>query len=314
MTMKKRIAAVALALIVGFCMVAPTKISHGKSTDAEKALANALASGKIDYNKYMNYNIADFDGDGNKDLFLATDGQAYIYSYVSGAVKQILKPFSVEYVLAYDSKKKVFWMWGDGDGGWCYAYKLKNNKLTLSCKYVCRWKGGKIVFEYKKKGHKTKRISKKKYMSACKYAEKWYKQTSKKNIIKMLDPEESNPSASEDGVYTIDASVIDNYGQDGNSFYVEAVDGWEFGKRPYCGWGEATKASKDTGLKYISFEMDDDCIYTQHNVDSTDDEYDEISYEEFSSYISDAQQYSVNFGVEIYVIDGKIYRLGIQCS
>lgn len=162
--------------------------SKSKHTAAGKAFAAALSDGTIKCDTPVNFNIADIDGDGIKDLFLCNNSleSADAYAYKSGKITKILT-FTPDMVLQYDSKKKIFWMTGEGGCGWVYAYKYKNGKLLEKYSYFSdQTRDGKIVYKYQKKGKKAKKISHKKYTAAWRYAQKWYKETTKENLIKKL--------------------------------------------------------------------------------------------------------------------------------
>lgn len=327
-----------MASVLSMFFEVPVKISDAREStkavattngEAEEAFVTALKSDMIDFYEEMTYDIDDFDGDGINDLFLATDMSAYIYSYKFGEIKQILKPFEVAYVLSYDKKKNIFWMRGEGDGGWVYAYKLKNNKLHFLYGYVCNYKGKKLVFTFKKKGQKAKKISKKKYNAARHYAGKWYKTITKEALIDELreigglnqgEPS-TNPSipvATDEVVYSTEASVVKDYGISGTVFHI-SLNSYDWGSpffsmhiKDDSGWGEYM----ETELRHLEFELEDDFICTSASVGEVNKEYNKIiSYDEFKDSINKIRKREGDeVGIDIFVKNGIIYRLGLVWS
>ena len=150
-----------------------------KNKKAGKAFATALANGTINYNKNMNYSIADMDGDGVKDLLINNSSLATVYSYKNGRINKIIE-FCPEYILSYDSKKKVFFEMGSGSGEWVMAHKFKNGRLIMKYSYSSRIEADNTLSYHYRTTKTSKNISKKAFCKMQSYAKKTIKHTTKK--------------------------------------------------------------------------------------------------------------------------------------
>ena len=187
MKMGKRITVLACMLVLGIGLIEPLSRAAGDDSKAGEAFAAALENGTIKYDSNSNYNIADMDGDGVKDLLVSkTSGNAFIYAYKDGSVKKILK-YLPEYDLCYNAKKGLFEEIGEGDGAWHIFHKLTNGKLVEKFRLYTEYKNGsKLVYRYQKAGQSAKTLSKAAYNKKLKKQRGEYLQTSKEKLIDIL--------------------------------------------------------------------------------------------------------------------------------
>ena len=187
MRLSKKIAAFTMLFVMGFTLLAPASQAVSKNRKAGEAYAAALEKGTIKYTKSMNYNIADMDGDGVKDLLVSgSAGNSFVYSYKNGAVKKILD-YAPEYDLCYSAKKHLFVENGEGDGAWHIFHKLKGGKLVEKFRYYTQYKNdSELSYFYQKAGGEAQELSKEEYTKKLEDSGMEYLQTSKKKLINKL--------------------------------------------------------------------------------------------------------------------------------
>ena len=183
----KRITAIVFILAL-VCSLTPTSMSvaASKNNAAGKAFAKAIQNGKIKYSGKDGYVIADMDGDGVKDLFVArNNGLCKAFVYKNGKIKSIDIPS--EYGCAtYNKNMKAFLDCGEGDYAWISVYKIKNGKAVEKYTYESSYKiGNKKYYVRHYPSGKVKKITKKKFSTIWSRAMTVGKATKKKLINKL---------------------------------------------------------------------------------------------------------------------------------
>ena len=155
--------------------------------EAGNALADAIESGDIEYDETMNFNIADMDGDGVKDiLFSGFEKPACVYLYKQEKIYRVTLGYP-EHTLVYNYNDNMFYESGEGGGGWVYLYKLIDYKLDWRHKYTADWENGIPVYKHEINGGETKKITAKKYNSICSEASEYYHDSfAKEDVVWLL--------------------------------------------------------------------------------------------------------------------------------
>ncbi len=184
--MKRKCILIIITILLGVLSFPNSADAASKNRTAGKAYAKALKNGTINYTSGMSYNIADMNGDGVKDLLINQDGvKSTVYTYKNGRLTTLLT-CCPEYRLVYCTKKKAFFMSGEGAGGWVTAYKLKNGQLIEKYSYSALLGPNGITYEYRTSNNVRKSISAKTYSNAWKLSNKYTYKTTKVKLINKL--------------------------------------------------------------------------------------------------------------------------------
>ena len=166
----KRLPKIIVAWLLVICLLAavlPSVFVQAASREqtANQAFARGIAYGKIKYNaRRGSYGFFDVDRDGVKELIITDEGVYTFWKYAKGKISKLTE-IIVEFTFGYDKKTKMYWEWGEGDGGWIIGYKFSGGKFKKSgIEYHAGYDLDirKMVAKKIVKG-KTYRISQKKY-------------------------------------------------------------------------------------------------------------------------------------------------------
>ena len=160
-----------LAVIIAVCAVFSSKdVEAVSNKKVYNAYAKALSNGTIKFKKDVNhsnpsYELRDLNGDGVKELLVITFNEFSAWTYKNGTVSLYFKHDNIDPILNiyYDKGKRMFWVSGEGDGGWYIGYTKKNKQLKRKVTYCTGWKEGDELYAEKIVGNKSKEISISKY-------------------------------------------------------------------------------------------------------------------------------------------------------
>lgn len=139
------------------------------------AYAEALSSGKIEFeDKYSYYALKDVNGDGREELCIVAYNCFYVWKYKNGKVVLHFKYNAVDPIqsIHYDKEKAMYWLHGEGDGGWYTGLKKKGRKLVERVQYYIGWKAQNKNYATKTTGGRTVKISVGKYQEIARGIEK----------------------------------------------------------------------------------------------------------------------------------------------